>query len=185
MNANNNANNENMATAGRRRALKRLQRLKDFMTGTTTTTTSKPLSDILIGFRPIKVGYLDRQKRDEKEKLAKETNIDRVAEESSLTALIYIDALLKLLKLRASQKGSRVKDKSGDCMARLICCAAKASVQLGDLGTKLAGTFKTALVQVLNLSPEMAIKSHDTGQKLQNCNKIYATCRRPQIKCEE
>ena len=46
-----------------------------------SSTTEVP--DILVGFKPIKIKYLERRKRAEE-------NIDLVAEESSLTALIYI-----------------------------------------------------------------------------------------------
>ena len=46
-----------------------------------SSTTDVP--DILVGFKPIKIKYLERRKRAEE-------SIDLVAEESSLTALIYI-----------------------------------------------------------------------------------------------
>ena len=172
MNANNNANNENMATAGRRRALKRLERLKKFLenpsaTSSSTTTTEEP-PDILIGFRPIQIKYLERKKRQN------EVNLDFVAEEASLTALIYVDAFFKL----------QAKKSKSVCVSKVLCCAAKSSAQLGELGLKIASALSQAMQKILDLNEKLAAEALENGKNLKDCSQLYSKCRNTSIKCE-
>ena len=160
-NANNNANNENMATAGRRRALKRLERLKNIISSNNKTKISSP--DILVGFKPIKIKYHDRKRREE--------NIDIVAEDASLTALTYIDLFLQL----------ETQNKSS-CSQRMVCCAAKSVSKLGVLSDKLANAFVQKIVSLLELNNDH-IQAHFHGQKGGACAKVYLECRLPKYNC--
>ena len=144
-NANNNANNENMATAGRRRTLKRLEKLKKFGQG--EQYLSRP-DDIRVGFKPIQIKHLKRKRR-------KEENLETVAEEASLIALAYTDLFLSL---------ENKNQTPVNCMQRMVCCTAKASASVGSLGLRLAHVFaKTMTTMLSNVTNEDFTVAHETG----------------------
>ena len=167
-NANNAANNENKATAGRRRTLKRLERLKNLLKGNQNNdpqnSDEKAPPDIRVGFKPIKIKYHDRKRR--------ESDIDVVAEESSLTALTYIDLFLQLQNIQDKPK----------CSQRLICCTAKSMNKLGELAKKISGALAQKMVLMLDLDNDH-IQAHFRGQNGQDCSQIYVECRVPQHNC--
>ena len=127
---------------------------------------------LLAGFKPIKIKYLERRKRAE-------ANIDLVAEESSLSALIYIDTFLRL------QDHSTTNLKQ-NCVEKIVCCAAKASSQLGYLGIKLSDTFLETMKMMLNLNSDKLSKAHQIGKNDgESCAKNYVTCKHPKAKCDK
>ena len=150
--ASNNANNENMATAGRRRTLKRLEELKKFATGNNK-------SKIRVGFKPIRIKHLSSSR-----KKRKESDLEAVAEEASLVALSYMELFLNVSKYQKSLQ-------SQDCMARLFCCASKAASSIGNLGQRLALLFSQTTIQMLHLNPVLG-EAHRSGSSMSSCQKF-------------
>ena len=120
-----------------------------------------------MGFKPIKIKYLERKKRQD--------NVETIAEETSLAALTYIDLFLQLEK-------SSTGKKSSNCRKRMICCAAKSSAKLGILGEKLAKAFIQKIVTLLKLNNQY-IRAHINGQNGENCAKLYLNCKIPKYNC--
>ena len=148
-NANNNANNENMATAGRRRTLKRLDKLKKFSQG--EEYFSRP-DTIRVGFKPIQIKHLERKKR-------KEENLETVAEEASLVALAYTDLFLSL-----ETKSKTPGPVNMNCMQRMVCCTGKASASIGSLGLRLADVFAQTMISMLSsITNKDFTAAHETG----------------------
>ena len=122
-----------------------------------------------MGFKPIKIKYLERKKRQD--------NVETIAEEASLTALTYIDLFFQLEK---SSKGG--KNSSHYCEKRMICCAAKSSGKLGILSEKLAKAFIQKTLTLLELTNQY-IQAHISGQNGDNCAKLYLNCKIPKYNC--
>ena len=70
------------------------------------------------------------------------------------------------------------------CMEKLICCASKASSQLGVLGNKLSDTFMDTMKMMLKLDSKLVIKAHLEGKNDQSCTKKYLNCKNPKVKCD-
>ena len=132
------------------------------------TNSTSPPDWVALGFKPIKIKYLEREKRQQ-------DNVETIAEESSLTTLTYIDLFLQLEKSGASTKSS-------NCRKRMICCSAKSSAKLGILGEKLAKAFIQKIVTLLKLNNQH-IQAHIKGQNGDNCAKLYLNCKIPKYNC--
>ena len=155
-----------MATAGRRRALKKLQKLRDFMGGSGNTATTE-VPDILVGFKPIQIKYLERRKR------ANSEDVDLVAEEAALTALIYIDTFFKL-------RSTKLKK---ECVEKLICCASKASAKLGSLALRISEAFVSTMKTILELDFELG-NALNIGKSEKLCSREFISCKNPAAKCD-
>ena len=102
-----------------------------------------------------------------------------MAEESSLSALIYIDTFLRLL----DHSTSNLKQ---NCVEKIVCCAAKASSQLGQLSMKLSDTFLETMNMMLKLNSDKLSKAHEIGKNdAESCAKNYVTCKHPKAKCDK
>ena len=102
-----------------------------------------------------------------------------VAEESSLSALIYIDTFLRL------QDHSTTNLKQ-NCVEKIVCCAAKATSQLGQLGIRLSDTFLETMKMMLNLNSDKLSQAHQIGKNDgESCAKNYVTCKHPKAKCDK
>ena len=159
--ASNNANNENMATAGRRRTLKRLEKLKNFAEATGLGGGSNVKSKIRVGFKPIHIKHLKSRKK------RKESDLEAVAEEASLVALSYMDLFLNISTYQKSLQ------QSEGCIARLFCCASKAASSIGNLGRRLAFLFSQTTFRMLHLDPVVLGEAHTTGLgMMSSCQKF-------------
>ena len=156
-----------MATAGRRRTLKRLERLKNFAAGLDSNSGEQVKSDeIRIGFKPIQIKHLRRKKR-------KESDLEAVAEEASLAALLFMDLFLNMSTFKKSMPLT--------CMERMFCCTSKAASSLGGLGQRLASLFSQTAIKILHLNPLTAFdEASKHGSAMKSCQ-IFA-CRSSKVK---
>ncbi len=168
-NANNNANNENMATAGRRRTLKRLERLREFVKNPAKAVDNQGLripkkNTTFVSFKPIKIKYLTKRSSSEDD-----ANVDVIAEETSLVALIYVNLFTKLEKM---------DQQNGSCVQRMFCCAAKAAGKLmSPLAEKMAKTLQEGAIKLSNLP-------HFDIQSASSCSSTFAKCKSKLHACD-
>ena len=93
--------------------------------------------------------------------------------------MIYIDTFLRL------QDHSTTNLKQS-CVEKIICCAAKASSQLGQLSMKLSDTFLQTMEMMLNLNSDKLSKAHQIGKNgMESCAKYYLSCKHPKAKCDK
>ena len=166
-NANNNANNENMATAGRRRTLKRLEKLKNFATNVAEEGNDP---GIRVGFKPIRIKHLKRAKR-------KEEDLEVVAEEASIVALAYVDLFLTIEKLKKEHQTVSV-----GCLKRMFCCTAKAASVQGSLGVRLSQVFSSNMPQLLQFPANYISNAQEDGIKMYPCRKFH--CEMKRLACD-
>ena len=93
--------------------------------------------------------------------------------------MIYIDTFLKL-------QDHSTTNLNQNCVEKIICCAAKASSQLGQLGTKLSDTLLQTMKMMLNLNSDKLSKAHQIGKNgMESCAKYYLSCKHPKAKCDK
>ena len=155
-----------MATAGRRRTLKRLEKLKNFAAGLDSNNGEQVKSEIRVGFKPIQIKHLRRKKR-------KESDLEAVAEEASLAALLFMDLFLNMSTFKKSMPLT--------CMERMFCCTSKAASSLGGLGQRLASLFSQTAIKMLHLNPLTAFdEASKLGSAMESCQ-MFA-CRSSKVK---
>ena len=155
-----------MATAGRRRTLKRLERLKNFAAGLDNNSGEQVKSEIRVGFKPIQIKHLRRKKR-------KESDLEAVAEEASLAALLFMDLFLNMSTFKKSMPLT--------CMERMFCCTSKAASSLGGLGQRLASLFSQTAIKMLHLKPPTAFdEASKLGSAMESCQMFV--CRSSKVK---
>ena len=97
--------------------------------------------------------------------------LDFVAEESSLTALTYIDLFFELDKMKWKKS----------CIERMVCCAARASKILGDLSMKISNALMQGIQQIMKID---VYNAHRHGQLNKSCSKAFIHCRNSKFSCD-
>jgi hypothetical protein len=98
---------------------------------------------------------------------------DLVAEEASLTALTYIDLFLNLSQKMPKQP----------CIARMLCCASKASSRSGAVAERIAQVLSKTLVSMLRLDSAL-YKASELGLTGKSCSKNFLDCRLSKFNCD-